>query len=117
GKQLRESRGHPAWKPRGKDPRPEPPFTSTLPASGTAPGEQTRTCTSAAGLFDCPVLREPTPKGSTSLAQPRGTLTGWECVHLVLRACRIIGNEGLIIACQPAAVITLLPQTHWGPSP
>ncbi|KAI4820340.1 hypothetical protein KUCAC02_028324, partial [Chaenocephalus aceratus] len=45
------------------------------------------------------------------------TLTGWERVHLVLRACRIIGNEGLIIACQPAAVITLLPQTRWGPRP
>lgn len=50
GKQLKENGGQstPAWKPRGKDQGPEPPFTTTLSATGTAPGVQTRTRMSAA---------------------------------------------------------------------
>lgn len=84
GKQLKENGGQPAavrlWEPLGKDPGPEPPFTTTLSAIGTAPGVQTRTCMSAAvscvcmciylhhftgfcqGTLDYPVLREPSPR-------------------------------------------------------
>lgn len=58
GKQLKEDGGQPAvvglrGSLVGKTRGPEPPFTTTLSATGTAPGVQTRTCMSAAVSCVC----------------------------------------------------------------
>ena len=66
----------------------------------------------------CPVMSR-SGRGSAPRAQPAERLAGLELVHLLLRPCRIIGNEG---SSSPANQLCShhsppLPRSRRGPSP